>query len=82
MPQTINALSFGDLGGRKEEGGGVLISLWPGETPDEITFCVSFRILGERNAPQRKDFRQPSTGGCSSLDIWNKDAVPVVWLGW
>lgn len=45
MPQTINALSFGDLGGEKEAGGGVLISLWPGETPDEITFCASFTIL-------------------------------------
>lgn len=44
MPQTINTLSFGDLCDEKEEGGDILISLWPGETPDEITFCANFTI--------------------------------------
>lgn len=45
---------------------------------------LHFLFKEERNDPQRKDFRWPAAGGCSSLETFfqNKDAVPIVWLGW
>lgn len=57
MAETVNALSFGDLDGEKEEGG--LMSLWLERHLMRLLSVqvVYFLFKGERNDPQRKAFR-------------------------
>lgn len=57
MAETVNALSFGDLDGEKEEGG--LMSLWLERHLMRLLSVqvVYFLFKGERNDPQKKAFR-------------------------
>lgn len=59
MAETVNALSFGDLDGEKEEGGDGLMSVWLERHLMRLLSVqvVYFLFKGERNDPQRKAFR-------------------------